>query len=76
MVTSWRLESQQHQKVETVTDDDDDVVGTFVPDIPVEALKEMPEQDIVENNGKLIDGLDHIVDSYINMDVWLPEGEK
>ena len=62
-------------KVETITDDEDDV-GTFVPDKPVEAMKEMPEQDVVDNNGKPINGLDHIVDSYINMEVRLPEGEK
>ena len=49
-------------KVETVTEDNDDDVGTFVPDIPVELLKEMPEQNVVDNNGKLIEGLDHIVD--------------
>ena len=36
----------------------------------------MPEQDVVDNNGKPIEGLDHIVDSYINMEVRLPEGEK
>ena len=36
----------------------------------------MLEQDMVDNNGKPIDGLDHIVDSYINMEVRLPEGEK
>ena len=68
-------------KVEIVTDDDDDDdddddLWTFVPDIPVEALKEMPEQDVFDNNGKLIDGLDHIVDSYINIEVRLPEGDK
>ena len=53
-------------KIETVTDDDNDDVGTFVPDIPVEAFL---EQDVVDNNGKHIDGLDYIVDSYINMEV-------
>ena len=62
-------------KVETVTEDEDDV-GIFGPDIPVEELTEMPEQDVVDNNGKPIEGLDHIVDSYINMEVRLPEGEK
>ena len=36
----------------------------------------MPEQDVVDNNGKPIDGLDHVVDSYNNMEVKLPEGEK
>ena len=46
-------------KVETVTDDDD--VGTFVPEKPLEVLNEIPEQDVVDNNGKPIDGLDCIV---------------
>ena len=64
-------------KVKTFTNDtDDDNIGTFVPNIPVELLKEMPEQDVIDNNGKLIEGLDHIVDSYINMEVKLPEGRK
>ena len=64
-------------KVETVTDDEDEV-GTFFPEEPVETSRktEMPEQDVVYNNGKPIHGLDHIVDSYINIEVRLPEGEK
>ena len=62
-------------KVATITDDEDDV-GAFILDIPVEALKEMLEQDVVNNNGKPIDSLGHIIDSYINMEVQLPEGEK
>ena len=57
-----KVENSTAPKVETVTDDDDDNVGTFVPDIPIESLKEMPKQDVVDNNGKPIDGLDHIVD--------------
>ena len=36
----------------------------------------MPEQDIVDDDGKPIDGLDHIVDSYINMEVKLPHEDK
>ena len=36
----------------------------------------MPKQDVVDNNGTSIEGLGHIVDSYINMEVRLPEGEK
>ena len=61
--------------IETVIEDDDDL-GTFVPAIPVEPLTEMPEQDVVDNNGKSIEGLDHIVDSYINIEVKLSEVEK
>ena len=37
-------------KVETVTENDEDDVRTFVPDIPVEPLKEMLEHDVVDNN--------------------------
>ena len=70
-----KVENSTAPKVETVTDDDDDL-GTFVLDIRVELLKEMAEQDGVNNNGRPIDGLDYIVDSYINMEVKLPEGEK
>ena len=36
----------------------------------------MPEQDVIDDKGNPIDGLDHIVDSYINMEVRLPSGEK
>ena len=36
----------------------------------------MPEQDVVDNNGKPINGSDHIVDSYINMKVKLPHEDK
>ena len=36
----------------------------------------MSEQDIIDNNEKPIYGLDHIVDSYINMDAKLRFGEK
>ena len=61
--------------VETVTNDEDDV-GNFVPDKPVEAMKEVPEQNVVDNNGRPINGLDHIVDSYNNTEVQLLEGEK
>ena len=36
----------------------------------------MLEQDVVDNNERLIDGLDHVVNSYINMDLDLPDGGK
>ena len=62
-------------KVETVTDNEDRV-RICVADKPVEAMKQIPEQDVVDNNGKPIDGLDHIVDSYIKMEVRLQEGKK
>ena len=55
-----KVENSTAPKVETVTDDED--LGTFVPGIPVEALKEIPEQDVVDNNDKQIDGLDNIVE--------------
>ena len=57
-------------KVETVLDDDDDnsVTHTYFPDKPADKTK-MPEQDVIDDDGKPIHGLDHIVDSYINMEV-------
>ena len=36
----------------------------------------MPEQDIIDHNWKPIVGLDNIVDSCINMEVCLPQGEQ
>ena len=36
----------------------------------------MPEQDVIDNDGKSIDGLGHIVDCYINMEVKLPHEDK
>ena len=64
-------------KVETVSDDDDadKYNHTYFPDIPEEKIT-MTEQDIIDNKGNPIDGLDHIVDNYINMEVLLPFGEK
>ena len=64
-------------KVETVLDDDgaDDCKHTYFPDIPVDKTT-MSEQDVIDDKGNPIDGLDHIVDSYINMEVRLPLGKK
>ena len=64
-------------EVETVLDDDDDetVANSYFPDVPADRT-EMPEQDVVDDDGKPIDGLDHIVDSYINMEVKLPHKDK
>ena len=72
-----KLGKSRLPKVETIADDKDDVVIYF-PEISVEASQkiEMTEQDVVDNNGKAVHELDHIVDSYINMEVRLPEGEK
>ena len=36
----------------------------------------MPEQDVVYDDRKPINGFDHIVDSYINMEVKLPHENK
>ena len=64
-------------KVETVLEDDgaDDYKHTYFPDKPVDKTT-MPEQDVIDNEGNPIKGLDHIVDSYINMEVSLPSGEE
>ena len=60
-------------KVETVSEDDgaDDYKHIYFPDIPVDRIT-MPEQDVIDNEGNPIKGLDYIVDSYINMEVRLP----
>ena len=63
-------------KVETVLDDDNDTVTyTYFPDEPADKTT-MPEQDIIDDDGKPILGLDHIVDLYINMEVKLPFDDK
>ena len=64
-------------KIETVSDDDgaDNYEHMYFPDIPIDKTT-MPEQDGTDDTVNPIDGLDHIVDSYINMEVRLPSGEK
>ena len=63
-------------KVETVLDDNDDTVThTYFPDKPADKTT-MPEQDVIDDDGKPIHGFDHIVDSYINMEVKLPFENK
>ena len=45
-------------------------------DIPVHK-RIMPEQDMIDDDSKPVDGLDHIIDSYnINMEVQLSSGEE
>lgn len=61
-------------KVETVTNNDD-YKHKFFPDIPVDNTM-ITEQDVIDDKRKPIDGLDQIVDSYINMEVRLPLGEQ
>ena len=64
-------------KVETVSEDDgaDDYEHMYFLDIHVDKTT-IPEQDVIDNKGSPIDELDHIVDSYINMEVRLSSGEK
>ena len=49
-------------------DDDDDYENTLFPDIPVDTTT-MPKQDVIDDDGKRVDRLDHIIDSYINIEV-------
>ena len=57
-------------KLETVSEDDgtNDYEHMYFPDIPVDKTT-MPEQDVIDDEGNPIQGLNHIVDSYINMEV-------
>ena len=58
-------------KVETVLEDDDDadkIEHTYFPDLP-EDKRTMPDQDVIDDDGNPIAGLDHIVDNYIDMEV-------
>ena len=56
-----KLGNGRMPKVELVLDDDA-VTHTYFYDEPADKVI-MPEQDVVDNNGKPIDGLDHIIDS-------------
>ena len=56
-------------------DDNDIVAHTYFSDKPTDKTY-MPEQDVVDNDGKPIDGLDYIVDLYINMEVKLSHKDK
>ena len=59
------------------TENEEENVGTFNPVTDDEDEEsQIPEQEVVNHNRKPIDGLDHIVDTYINMEVRLPQGEK
>ena len=66
-------------KVETVIEDDGDSAvdheHTYFFDIPVDKTT-MLEQDVIDDEGNPIAGLDHIVDNYIDMEIRLPLGEK
>ena len=63
-------------KVEMVADDDDNTCDhIFFPNIPIDTTN-IPEQDMIDNDGKSVRGLNHVVDSYINMEVRLSSGEK
>ena len=71
-----KLGNKRLLKVETVLEDDNDTVAhTYFPDKPADKT-EMSEQDVVDDDGKPINGLNHIVDSYINMEVKLPHKDK
>ena len=57
-------------------DDDDTVTHTYFQGKPADKTT-MPEQNVIDDNGMPIHGLDHIVDFYINMEVKLPfRGKK
>ena len=74
--TKMKLGNRRMPKVEIVLDNDNDTVAhTYFQDKPADKM-EMPEQDINDDNGKPIDGLDHIIDLYINMEVKLPHEDK
>ena len=61
-------------KVETV--DDNEEVKPFVPIVPEVEPSQIHEQDAVDANGKTIPGLDHLHDTFINMEVKLNKEEK
>ena len=71
-----KLGNQTLPSVSTTGEEEEQSVGTFNPVTDDEDEESStPEQEVVDGNGKPIDGLDHIVDTYINMEVRLPQGE-
>ena len=70
-----KLGNKRMPKIETVLDDDDTVAHTYFQDEPADKTT-MPEQDVVDDDGKPINGLDHIVDLYIYKEVKLPHEDK
>ena len=70
------LGNQTLTPVPATGEEEEQNVGTFNPVTNDEDEESStPEQEVVDGNGKPIDGLDHIVDTYINMEVRLPQGE-
>ncbi len=74
--TKLKIGKGRIPKVEVETVDDDEEVKPFVPIVPEAELSQIPEQDAVDTNGKTIPRLDHLHDTFVNMEVKLNRREK
>ena len=72
------LGNQTLTPVPATGEEEEQNVGTFNPVTDDEDEESStPEQEVVvDGNGKPIDGLDHIVDTYKNMEIRLPQGDE
>ena len=74
--TKLKIGKGRIPKVEVKTVDNDEEVKPFVPIVPEAEPSQIPEQDAVDANGKTIPGLDHLHDTFVNMEVKLNRREK
>ena len=74
--TKLKIGKGRSPKVKVETVDDDEEVMPFVPIVPEAEPSQIPEQDAVDANGKTIPGLDHLHDTFVNMEVKLNRKEK
>lgn len=64
-------------KVETVLEDDEDEeVPPFIPIVPDAESSQILEQEAVDANGKPIPNLDHLHDTFVNMEIKLNNEDK
>ena len=74
--TKLKIGKGRIPKVKVKTVDNDEEVKPFVPIVPEAEPSQIPEQDAVDANGKTIPGLDHLHDTFVNMEVKLNRKEK
>ena len=74
--TKLKIGKGRSPKVKVKTVNDDEEVKPFVPIVPEAEPSQIPEQDAVDANGNTIPGLDHLHDTFVNMEVKLNNREK
>ena len=69
-----KVESNKDNQMES--DDSGEEVPPFIPLVPDAEPSKIPEQDVVDEDGNPVDKLDHIYETYINMEVKMPRQSK